>query len=198
MRFGHEKLDVYQLSVDYVAWAYTVVKDLGGVDRHVRDQWLRASQSTALTKRCKIVFTPLRRLAAPGWSRQTAAYLDMPTSAASFHDQPGSTILAPFGQDYYAPLSNIAEGNGEGTNADRRRYFEIARGSALECAAIQDCLAACGVISAIQSEKGKGMLIRIVSMLTKLGRREHELREDALSYGDYDNDNDNEIGLADE
>jgi hypothetical protein len=40
------------------------------------------------------------------------------------------------------------------------------------------------------------MLIRIVSMLTKLGRREHELRKDALSYGDYDNDN--EIGLADE
>jgi len=35
---------------------------------------------------------------------------------------------------------NIAEGNGKGTNADRWRYFEISRGSALECASIQDCL----------------------------------------------------------
>lgn len=33
---------------------------------------------------------------------------------------------------------NIAEGNGKSTQADRRKYFEIARGSALECAAIQD------------------------------------------------------------
>jgi len=28
---------------------------------------------------------------------------------------------------------NIAEGNGNATNEDRRRYFDIARGSALEC-----------------------------------------------------------------
>lgn len=35
---------------------------------------------------------------------------------------------------------NIAEGNGKTVEADRRRYFEIARGSALECAAIQDVL----------------------------------------------------------
>ncbi|HCS92025.1 MAG TPA: hypothetical protein DIW77_18845, partial [Chromatiaceae bacterium] len=32
---------------------------------------------------------------------------------------------------------NIAEGNGKATSADRRRSFESARGSALECAAIQ-------------------------------------------------------------
>ncbi len=37
---------------------------------------------------------------------------------------------------------NIAEGNGKTADADRRRYFEIARGSALECAAIQDVVAA--------------------------------------------------------
>ena len=35
---------------------------------------------------------------------------------------------------------DIAEGNGKAAEADRRRYFEIARGSALECAAIQDVL----------------------------------------------------------
>jgi four helix bundle protein len=35
---------------------------------------------------------------------------------------------------------NIAEENGKTAEADRRRYFEIARGSVLECAAIQDVL----------------------------------------------------------
>jgi four helix bundle protein len=35
---------------------------------------------------------------------------------------------------------NIAEGNGKPTEGERRRFFEIARGSALECAAVQDVL----------------------------------------------------------
>ncbi len=108
-----------------------------GIDRHARDQLLRASQSIPL---------------------------------------------------------NIAEGNGKGTNADRRRFFEIARGSALECASIQDCLEACEVLTADRNEQGKTMLIRIVSMLTKLGRRNREVREYPGRYenSDYDNDNDND------
>jgi four helix bundle protein len=48
---------------------------------------------------------------------------------------------------------NIAEGNGKGTNADRRRFFEIARGSALECASIQDCREACEGLAAPQDAK---------------------------------------------
>src|SRR3972149_3047900 len=35
---------------------------------------------------------------------------------------------------------NIAEGNGKRSLKDRARFFDIARGSALECAAIQDVL----------------------------------------------------------
>ena len=35
---------------------------------------------------------------------------------------------------------NIAEGNGKRSTKDRARFFDIARGSALECAAIQDVL----------------------------------------------------------
>jgi hypothetical protein len=35
---------------------------------------------------------------------------------------------------------NIAEGNGEATDGDRRRFYEMARGSALECSAVQDVL----------------------------------------------------------
>jgi four helix bundle protein len=37
---------------------------------------------------------------------------------------------------------NIAEGNGKFTEADRCRFFDISRGSALECAAALDVLVA--------------------------------------------------------
>jgi four helix bundle protein len=66
---------------------------------------------------------------------------------------------------------NIAEGNGKPTNGDRRRFFEIARGSALECGAAQDVLEICGALSAQENQKCKQLLDRIVAMLTKLGQR---------------------------
>jgi four helix bundle protein len=87
---------------------------------------------------------------------------------------------------------NIAEGNGKGTNADRRRFFEIARGSALECASIQDCLEACEVLAAAENAQDKAMPTRIVSMLTKLGQPNHAVRENSGRYDGFDNDNDNE------
>src|SRR6476469_11124685 len=43
---------------------------------------------------------------------------------------------------------NIAEGNGKFSNADRARFLEIARGSALECAACIDVLAVRRLIAA--------------------------------------------------
>jgi hypothetical protein len=48
MALGHEKLDVYRLSIDYVAWVYEKADSLNGVHRPARDQWLRASQSIPL------------------------------------------------------------------------------------------------------------------------------------------------------
>jgi four helix bundle protein len=66
---------------------------------------------------------------------------------------------------------NIAEGNGKATTGDRRRFFEIARGSALECAAIQDVLQVCEALSADDNKRQKVLLDRIVAMLTKLGQR---------------------------
>jgi four helix bundle protein len=87
----------------------------------------------------------------------------------------------------------IAEGNGQGTNADRRRcFFGIARGAVLECASIQDWLEAREVPAAARNAQGKAMLTRIVSMLAKLGQRNHEVRENSGAYDSFDDDNDNE------
>ena len=77
---------------------------------------------------------------------------------------------------------NIAEGNGKGTEGDRRRYFEIARGSALECAAAQDILAVCEALSAEESTKAKKLLDRIVAMLTRLGQRGYAVSEESAEY----------------
>jgi hypothetical protein len=35
MQFGHEQLDVYQVSIRYVAWAYEVAKSLGDFSKKV-------------------------------------------------------------------------------------------------------------------------------------------------------------------
>lgn len=63
---------------------------------------------------------------------------------------------------------NIAEGNGKRSGAERRRFFEIARGSAFECASILDILLACGLLTEKQEAEGKEMLLRIVAMLSKM------------------------------
>ena len=141
MSFGHKKLDVYKLSLEYIQWVYRKVEALTGTQRHARDQLLRASQSIPL---------------------------------------------------------NIAEGNGKITPLDRGRFFGIARGSALECAAIQDVLLIAEAISQDEYDEGEALLVRIVAMLTKLGRRGYTVREQPAEYcavridSDADSDSDPE------
>ena len=48
------------------------------------------------------------------------------------------------------------------------KYFGIARGSGLECAAIHDVLLVGKALGSFEVEKGEKLLIRIVSMLTKM------------------------------
>ncbi len=136
MTLGHEKLDVYRLSISYVAWVYEKANGLSGSHRHARDQWLRASQSIPL---------------------------------------------------------NIAEGNGKSTKADRRRYFEIARGSAFECAAIQDVLVVGKALAKEESREHKAELDRIAVMLSRLGGRGYRVREDTEPYGELDSDFDSDF-----
>jgi four helix bundle protein len=126
MSLGHEKLDVYRLSIAYVVWVYERASSLNGVHRPARDQWLRASQS-----------------------------------------------IPP----------NIAEGNGKTGEPDRRRYFEIARGSVFECAAIQDVLVVGKALDAQESREHKVELDRMAAMLTRLGRRGYVVKEECAAYG---------------
>ncbi|MBC8869525.1 MAG: four helix bundle protein [Planctomycetes bacterium] len=72
---------------------------------------------------------------------------------------------------------NIAEGNGKHTAADRCRFFDNARGSALECAACLDVLVAKKRIQPAAVDEGKEMLVEIVSMLVGLIRANSDSRD---------------------
>jgi four helix bundle protein len=81
---------------------------------------------------------------------------------------------------------NIAEGNGKFSDADRSRFLEIARGSALECAACLDVLVVRKLIPTERIVSAKEQLVRIVNMLMGMlkrfsGRAEF-LREDGGLY----------------
>jgi four helix bundle protein len=62
----------------------------------------------------------------------------------------------------------IAEGAGRRTSADKAHFFTIARGSAAECGAILDLLLARGILSAADHRHGRGLVVRVVQMLTRL------------------------------
>ena len=63
---------------------------------------------------------------------------------------------------------NIAEGNGKYSSKDRCKYFDISRGSSLECASGIDILVIKGLLSTKKGNEGKAMLNEIVSMLVGL------------------------------
>ena len=65
---------------------------------------------------------------------------------------------------------NIAEGAGRTTDADGARHYAIARGSAMECAAIIDALHVLRFIDETAHSEAIGVLARIVAMTTKLCR----------------------------
>jgi four helix bundle protein len=65
---------------------------------------------------------------------------------------------------------NIAEGAGRTSDADAARHFAIARGSAMECAAVLDVIRALGVLQEQPYHQATDLLARVVAMLTKLCR----------------------------
>jgi four helix bundle protein len=115
-----------------------------------------------------------RALEFAGWSQDLIDALEKRTSARDQLARAGDSIAL-----------NIAEGNGKFSHKDRARFFQIAHGSPLECAACLDLLVArrCCADDAIL--KGKEILEEIVrmlfTMLDKLGCR---IAEDAPQYQD--------------
>ena len=130
--FDHEKLDVYQLSLQFVTWVTPLLQEVtqahGSRVREVSDHLDRASLSIVL---------------------------------------------------------NTAEGNGKRRKLIRAKFFDDARGSATECAACLDALVAKGVATKERTREGKEILVRIVSMRTKLVQLyevESAVKEDAAEY----------------
>ncbi|MHC5114393.1 MAG: four helix bundle protein [Planctomycetota bacterium] len=127
MAFSHDRLVVYRVAIEFVAWSQTIVDVLPpGIS--ARGQLERASTSVPL---------------------------------------------------------NIAEGNMKSSKRDRCRYWEIACGSAVECAAVLDVVVARGMRSVEQVEEGKVLLERITSLLIRL-------IEVTRNGGGNDNDNDDD------
>jgi four helix bundle protein len=94
---------------------------------------------------------------------------------------------------------NIAEGNGKFSVKDRARFLEMARGSALECAACLDVLVARKLATTEQVADPKTQLAAIVIMMIGLLKRFSEradvLHEEGGFYGyhqDQEHDQDQE------
>lgn len=65
---------------------------------------------------------------------------------------------------------NIAEAAGRSTALDCARHYAIARGSAMECAAIVDALHVLGLVDEDSYGDAVALLERVVAMTTKLCR----------------------------
>src|SRR2546428_778452 len=89
-----------------------------------------------------------------GWVGEFLAHITAKAAAKDQLDRAATSI----------PL-NIAEGNGKFSGKDRARFFEIARGSAVECAACLDVLVARKLAHPTETDAAKGQLVEIVNML---------------------------------
>ena len=112
-RFDHEKLDVYQSTMEFVVIIETIIKQFPKGRGYLVDQLQRAGSSVPL---------------------------------------------------------NIAEGGGEFSPNEKIRFYRMARRSATECAGILDICMRLNLIDEPLNTRSRGLLLRIVSMLTKMAR----------------------------
>jgi four helix bundle protein len=117
-RFDHEKLDVYRLELQFIAWIADFFDDVS---------------------RCSV-------------QRRGELFEQLDCASLS-------------------ALLNTAEGNAKRQGRQRAKFFDDARGSAIECAACLDPSVAKRFVSNDRILPGKEMLGRIVAMLTRLVER---------------------------
>jgi len=111
--FDHDKLDVYRVSIDFVAVADGIVEGLPRGRAYLADQLHRAATSIP---------------------------------------------------------ANIAEGAGEFSKQDKARFYRMALRSGTECAALIDVCQCLNAADEQLTNRGRVLLVRIVSMLTKMTR----------------------------
>ena len=114
-QFDHEKLDVYQAAIEFVAKADNIVENLPRGRAYLANQLQRASTSVPL---------------------------------------------------------NSAEGAGEFSPNEKARFYRIAKRSATESAAVLDVCRKLPLVADETYQSGRDLLLRIVSMLIPLIRRE--------------------------
>ena len=126
------------------------------------------------------------------WVTQFLVDISGPTAT------PRRELITQLDRASLSALLNTAEGNGKRQGRQRARFFDDARGSAIECAACLDASVAKGLAALDRIGPGKEMLVRIVAMLTKLIERfdpeQYRVREDESDvnqlFEDEDDDED--------
>ena len=113
-QLSHEKLDVYQKAVEFLAIAYQLIESIPKGNGNIVDQLKRASVSVVL---------------------------------------------------------NIAEGAGHPYPAKAKHHFAIARGSALECAAVFDTCHILKTGTQALIPTGKALLVSVVAMPSVMSRK---------------------------
>src|SRR6266513_3155585 len=123
-----------------------------------------------------------------GWVGEFIAAISAKAAAKDQLDRASTSI----------PL-NIAEGNGKFSAKDRARFLEMARGSALECAACLDVLLvrklACEEPVIFAKERLARIVQMLVGLLRKFSERAGVLREEQSEYSidhDYDHEHEQE------
>ena len=105
-----------------------------------------------------------------GWAGEILATMSARAAVKDQLDRASTSI----------PL-NIAEGNGKFSERDRARFLEIARGSALECAACLDVMVIRALLPsesiAVQKEQLSRIVQMLMGMLRKFSGRADFLRE---------------------
>ena len=109
-------------------------------------------------------------------SRLDFENLDVYRVAIQFHALAASVRLPPGRGELRDQLDraalsivlNTAEGGGRTGAADKARFYAMARGSAMECAALFDVLGSLGLVPRPMRLRARGLLVRIVQMLTRL------------------------------